>query len=131
MKGGHFKKQRLEKKDTKIGGQKKNKKLNVNQNKSGVDRADCVAGTIGFGSIRKKEFLTPINLELDCQKIARTKPNPKKPAEFVEAGVTEKVARLKEHEATRLGIDESKQPKEFEASKAFTLISSAIFEIND
>ena len=123
MKGGVLKK------DAKIGGQKKNKKLNVNQNKSGVDRADCVAGTIAFGSIRKKKFLTPINLELEFLKISKTKPNPKKPAEFVEAGVTEKVARLKEDEADRLG--KAKQPKEFEALKAFTLLSLAIFEIND
>ena len=45
--------------------------------------------------------------------------------------MTEKVARLKEHEATRLGIDKLKQPKEFEALKAFTLLSSALFEINE
>jgi hypothetical protein len=131
LKGGHFKKLRLGKKDAKIGGQTKNKKLNVNQNKAGVDRADRVAGTIPFSSIRKKEYLAAINLELDFRQILRTKPNPKKPAEFVEAGVTEKVARLKEHEAIRLGIDKTKQPKEFEALKAFTLFSSAIFEIND
>ena len=59
------------------------------------------------------------------------KPNPKKPAELVEAGVTEKVARLKEHEANRLGIDKTKHPKEFDALKAFTLLSSAVFELNE
>ena len=131
LKGGHFKKIRLEKKDAKIGDQRKNKKLNVNQNKVGVDRADRVAGTIAFGAIRKKEYLAAINLELDFREIVRTKPNPKKPAELVEAGVTEKVARLKEHDASRLGIDKAKQPKDFDALKAFAILSSAIFEIND
>jgi len=65
LKEGHFKTLRLQKKDAKIGGQKKNKKLNVNQTKAGVDRADRVAGTIYFGSIRNNEFVEQINLELE------------------------------------------------------------------
>jgi hypothetical protein len=131
LKGGHFKKRRLENKDAKICGQKKNKKLNVNQNKVGVDTADRVAGTTPFGAIRENKFVAPINLELDFRMILRTQPNPKKPAELVELGVMKKVTRLKEHEAIRLGIDMVKQPKVYEALKAFTVLSSAIFEIDD
>jgi hypothetical protein len=102
--GNHFKKERLRKTEEKIDAQSKNKKKNVDQKKNGVDVADRIAGRVRFGAITKNIYAHAVDAELTQRGISKfLVQDPTKPNQLPrEAGIKEKVKRLRINEAARL-----------------------------
>jgi hypothetical protein len=97
--------------------QKKNKKKNVAQKKTGVDQTDLVAGLVRFSSIGENKFQTAVDQELVHRGISlRTTEN----GEDKEAKIREKVKRLRQHEAALMD-------KPIEEIEAFAPQSEADF----
>jgi hypothetical protein len=103
LKSEHFKKERLGNKEKAMDNNKKNKKKNVAQKKTGVDVADRVAGKVAFGAIAKNKFIMAVDEEMEHRGLSRLMEDPKNPGKTKEAGIKEKVKRLREHESKRLG----------------------------
>jgi hypothetical protein len=97
LKVDHFKNKRLDSREQRIDGQTKNKRKNAAQRKNGIDRTDQIAGRVKFSLAARKAKLLLVDQELDFREIDRTATNKK--GLLVEATITEKVKRLRIHEA--------------------------------
>jgi hypothetical protein len=120
LKEDHFKKKRIEKKQAKMLQQTRNKKKNVAQKKTGVDQTDAILGLVRFGKIRMNIYVASIDQELDFREISRMVADGS--GVLKEGNVTQKLALLRAHEATRT----KRQLKDVDS---FEPLSGAVFNV--